>query len=97
MLQLKFKGLPDCSAGKDSACYPNCQRPQFDSWVEKICWRRDRLPTPVFSGFPVAPLVKNLPAMPETWVQSLCWDDPLEKGTSPGEGNVLAWRIPWTV
>jgi len=27
-------------------------RPQFDSWVRKICWRRDRLPTPVFLGFP---------------------------------------------
>ena len=29
-----------------------CRRPQFDSWVGKICWRRDRLPTPVFLGFP---------------------------------------------
>ena len=30
----------------------NCRRPQFDSWVRKIPWRRDRLPTPVFLGFP---------------------------------------------
>ena len=29
-----------------------CNRPWFDSWVGKICWRRDRLPTPVFLGFP---------------------------------------------
>ena len=29
-----------------------CRRPQFNSWVRKICWRRDRLPTPVYSGFP---------------------------------------------
>ena len=29
-----------------------CRRPRFNSWVEKICWRRDRLPTPVFLGFP---------------------------------------------
>ena len=29
-----------------------CRRPQFDSWVRKIPWRRDRLPTPVFLGFP---------------------------------------------
>ena len=29
-----------------------CRRPWFDSWVGKICWRRDRLPTPVFLGFP---------------------------------------------
>ena len=30
------------------------QETQFDSWVRKICWRRDRLPTPVFLGFPGA-------------------------------------------
>ena len=29
-----------------------CRRPQFDSWVGKICWRRYRLPTPIFLGFP---------------------------------------------
>ena len=29
-----------------------CRRPQFDSWLGKICWRRERLPTPVFLGFP---------------------------------------------
>ena len=29
-----------------------CRRPRFDSWVGKICWRKDRLPTPVFLGFP---------------------------------------------
>ena len=31
---------------------PAIRRPQFNSWVSKICWRRDRLPTPVFLGFP---------------------------------------------
>ena len=36
----------------------------------------------------VAQSIKNLPAMGETWVQSLGWEDPLE------EGNILAWRIP---
>ena len=45
----------------------------------KIHWRRHQLPTLVFLGFPVAQLVKNLPAMWETWVQSLGWEDPLEK------------------
>ena len=40
-------------------------------------------------------LVKNLPAMRETWVQSLGWDDPLEKGTVT-HSSTLAWRIPWT-
>ena len=32
--------------------HPQCKRPQFDSWVGKNCWRRDRLPTLVFLGFP---------------------------------------------
>ena len=42
----------------------------------------DRLPTPVFLGFPVAQLVKNPPAMQETWVRSLGWEDSLENGTA---------------
>ena len=44
----------------------------------------------------VAQLVKNLPAMRETWVRSLSWEDPLEKGKATHSG-ILAWRIPWTV
>ena len=44
----------------------------------------------------MAQLVKNPPAMWETWIQSLGWEDPLEKGkTTPS--SVLAWRLPWTV
>ena len=42
-------GFPGGSAGKESAC--QCRRPQFDSWVTKICWRRERLPISVFLGF----------------------------------------------
>ena len=41
-------------------------------------------------------LVKNLPAMWETWVQSLGWEDPLKKGKAT-YSNILAWRIPQTV
>ena len=44
----------------------------------------------------VAQLVKNLPAMQETWVRSLGWEDPLEKGKAT-HSSVLAWRIPWTI
>ena len=40
-------------------------------------------------------MVKNPPAMQETWVQSLGWEDPLEKGM-PTHSSVLAWRIPGT-
>ena len=44
----------------------------------------------------VAQLVKNPPVMLETWVQSLGWDEPLEKGKAT-QSSILAWRIPWTV
>ena len=44
----------------------------------------------------VAQLVKNPCVMWETWIQSLGWEDPLEKG-KPTHCSILAWRIPWTV
>jgi len=44
----------------------------------------------------VAQLVKNLPAMREIWVQSLVWEDLLEKRKAT-LSSILAWRIPWTV
>ena len=43
----------------------------------------------------VAQLVKNLPAVLEIWVQSLGWEDPLEKRKAT-HSSILAWRIPWT-
>ena len=43
----------------------------------------------------MAQLVKNPPIMRETWVQSLGWKDPLEKGKAT-HSSILAWRIPWT-
>ena len=43
----------------------------------------------------VAQMVKNLPAIQETWVWPLGWEDPLEKGTAT-QFSVLAWRVPWT-
>ena len=46
-------------------------------------------------GFPDGSVVKSLPAMQETWAQSLCWEDPLEEGMATHSSN-LAWRIPWT-
>jgi len=39
-------------------------------------------------------LVKNLPAIQETWVSSLGWENPLEKGKAT-HSSILAWRIPW--
>ena len=43
----------------------------------------------------VVQMVKNLPAMQESWVQSLGWEDPLEKGTAT-HSSILAWRISWS-
>ena len=45
--------------------------------------------------FPIAQVIKNLPVMQETWVQSLGQEDPLEKEKAI-HYSILAWRIPWT-
>ena len=54
-------------------------------WAYRIAW-----------ASLIAQLVKNLPAMRETWVGSLGWEDPLEKGKAT-HSSILAWRIPRTV
>ena len=46
--------------------------------------------------FLLAQLVKNPSAMQETWIQSLGWEDPLEKRTAT-HSSILAWRSPWTI
>ena len=46
-------------------------------------------------GFPSGSAVKNLPAMQETWIRSLGWEDPLEKEMAT-HSSVHAWKIPWT-
>ena len=43
----------------------------------------------------MAQIVKTPPAMQEPWIQSLGWEDPLEKGIA-NHSSILAWRIPWT-
>ena len=53
-------------------------------------------PLKYFWAFLVAQLGKNPPAMLETWVQSLGWEDPLEKGKAT-HSSILAWRIPWMI
>ena len=55
-----------------------------------------RIPLQYSWAFLVAQLVKNLPAMQETCVRSLGWEDPLENGKAT-HCNILAWRIPWTI
>jgi len=66
---------------------------RFLGWEDR--WRRDRLPTPVFLGFPCGSAGKESACNAETWVQSLGWEDPLDKGKAT-HSSILAWRIPWT-
>ena len=88
------QGFPDGSAGEESACNTG------DSGSIPGLGRA----TGEGIGYPlqyswvsfVAQLVKNLSAIQVTWVQSLGWEDPLEKGTAI-HFSILAWRIPWTV
>ena len=53
------------------------------------------VPYPNIRASLVAQRVKRLPAMWETWVQSLDWEDTLEKETAT-HSSILAWKIPWT-
>ena len=55
---------------------PQCRRPGFNPWVRKIHWRRDRLSTPVFLGFPYGSAGKESAYN----AGDLGWEDPLEKG-----------------
>ena len=72
-------GFPDSSVGK--RLFQQCRRPWFDSWVRKIRWTRDRLPTPVLLGSPCGSAGK----------ESACNMGDLGSipglGRSPGEGN----------
>ena len=89
-------GFPGSSAGKESTCNAgDCRSGRFNPWVWKIPWRRDRLPNQYSWASLVAQLVKNPPAMWETWVWSLGWKDPLEKWKAT-QSSILAWRILWT-
>ena len=58
--------------------------------------RRGRFESKLSRASLIAQLVKNPPAMQETLVRFLGWEDPLEKGKAT-PSSILAWRIPWTV
>ena len=86
--------FPGSSAGKEFTC--NAGNPGSIPGLGRSTGENDRLPTPLFLGFPGGLAGKESPVMWDTWVQSLDWKDPLEKGTAT-HSNILAWRIPWTV
>ena len=87
-------GFLHSSVGKESAC--NAGDPRSIPGVGGSPGEGIGYPLQYSWASLVAQLVKNLPAMQETWVQSLGWEDPLEKGMAT-HSNILAWRIPWTV
>ena len=66
------------------------------SSVKEICQVPNAYPVPCLSASLVAQLIKNPPAMQETCVRSLGWEDPLEKEKAT-HASILAWRILWTV
>ena len=83
--------LPDSSVGKESACNtgdPGSTLGSRSSPGEGIGY-----PLQYSWASLVAQLVTNQPAMWETWVQPLGWEDPLEKGKAT-HPSILAWRIP---
>ena len=89
-----FKGLPDRSVGKVSAC--NAGDPGSIPESGRSAGEGIGYPLQYSWASLVAQMVKNLPAMQETWVRSLGWEDPLEQGKAT-HSSILAKRIPWTL
>ena len=87
-------GFPDSSVGKESA--RNAGDPSLIPGSGRSTGEGISYPLQYSWASLVAQLVKNPPAMQNIWVQSLGWEDPLEKGKAT-HSSILAWRIPWTV
>ena len=87
-------GFPDSSVGKESAC--NARDPGLIPGSGRSAGGGIGYPPQYSWASSVAQLVKNLPAMLETWVRSLSWEDPLEKGKAT-HSSILVWRIPWSI
>ena len=86
-------GFPDSSAGKESAC--NARDPGSISGLERSPAEGIGYPLQCSWASLVAQMVKNLPAMWETWDLSLGREDPLEESMAT-HSSILPWRIPWT-
>ena len=82
------------SVGKESTC--NAGDPGSTPASGRSSGEGIGYPLQYFWASLVAQLVKNLPAVWESWVLSLGWEDLLEKG-KPTHSSILAWRIPWTI
>ena len=87
-------GFPGSSAGKESTC--NAGDPSSIPGLGRYTEEGIGYPLQYSWASLLAQLVKNPPAMWETWVQPLGWKDPLERGTAT-HSSILAWRIPWAI
>ena len=87
-------GFPHSAVGKESAC--NAGDPSSIPGLGRSPGEGIGYPLQYSWASLVAQLVKNPPAMRETWVRSLGWKDPLEKGKAT-HSSIVAWKIPWTV
>ena len=87
-------GFPDSSVGKEYTC--SAGDPGSIPGSGRFPGEGIHYPLQYSWASLVAELVKNPPAMWETWVRCLGWEDPLEKGKAT-HSRILAWRIPWTV
>ena len=85
-------GFSDTSVGKESAC--NAGDPSLIPGLGRSAGKGIGHPLQYPWASLMSQVVKNLPAMQETWVQSLGWEDPLEKGKAT-HSSILDWRIPW--
>ena len=88
------EGFPDSSVSKESAC--NAGNPGSIPGLGRSAGEGIGYLLQYSWASLGAQLVKNPPAMQETWVRSLGWEDPLEKGKAT-HSSILAWKIPWTV
>ena len=86
--------FPDSTVGKEPTC--NAGDPDSLPWLGRFIGEGVGYPLQYFWASLVAQLVKNPPAMQETWVRSLSSVSLLEKGKAT-HFSILAWKIPWTV
>ena len=91
---LNPRRFPVSSVGKESAC--NAGDAGSIPGLGRPTGKGLGCPLQYSWAFLVAQLVKNPPAMWETWVRSLGWEDPLEKRKAT-HSSILAWRVSWTV
>ena len=87
-------GFPNSSVAKESTC--NAVDPSSIPGLGRSAGEGTGYPVLCSWASLVSQLVENLPAVWETWIQSLGWEDPLVKGKA-NHSSILAWRIPWTV